>query len=262
MLIQTTNVMTTGPLNRLGTEPSQRNLFLFAGCPALLGTRFNYGRDEEIYGEAEQAEFAYRVISGAVRTHKLLSDGRRQIGAFHFAGDLFGFEAGETHRFTAEAVTDAVALVFRRRTIEDLAAHDLDVARWLWALTARNLDHAHEHMILLGRKTATEKVAAFLLEMDKCMQPSGPIRLPMSRRDIADYLGLTLETVSRIMRQFQRNGTVELSGPQQITLHSRTQLRTIGSEESWHRVRVGTLCAAGETFVRHRPPSALNSIHQ
>ena len=88
--------------------------------------------------------------------------------------------------------------------------------------------------MLLGRKTATEKVAAFLLEMDKCMQPSGPIRLPMPRRDIADYLGLTLETVSRTMCQLQRDGAVALSGARRITLHSRAQLRTIGSEESWH----------------------------
>jgi CRP/FNR family nitrogen fixation transcriptional regulator len=234
MLVQTTNTTTTRPLNRLAAGPSENNLFLFAGCPALPAVRFNYGRDEEIYGEAEQAEFVYRVISGAVRTYKLLSDGRRQIGAFHFAGDLFGFEAGDTHRFTAEAVTDAVVLVFKSRAIEELASRDLDVARWLWVLTARNLDHAQEHMMLLGRKTATEKVAAFLLEMDKCMQPPGSIRLPMSRRDIADYLGLTLETVSRTMCQLQRDGAVALSGARRITLHSRGQLRTIGSEESWH----------------------------
>ena len=125
MLVQTTNTTTTPPLNRLAAGPSEKNLFLLAGCPALPAVRFNYGQDEEIYGEAEQAEFVYRVISGAVRTYKLLSDGRRQIGAFHFAGDLFGFEAGDTHRFTAEAVTDAVVLVFKRRAIEGLASHDL-----------------------------------------------------------------------------------------------------------------------------------------
>ena len=233
MLVQTANTTMTRPLQGFATGPSGQDLCLLSGHPELVGASFNYGHDEEIYGEAEKALSFYKVVSGAVRTHKLLSDGRRQIGAFHFAGDLFGFEAGDVHRFTAEAVTDATVLVFKRRTLERLAARDLDVARWLWALTARNLDHAQEHMMLLGRKTATERVAAFLLEMDECMQPAGSITLPMSRRDIADYLGLTLETVSRTMSQLQSEGAVELSGARQVTLHSRAKLRALGSEESW-----------------------------
>jgi CRP/FNR family nitrogen fixation transcriptional regulator len=204
---------------------------LFADCPELLGAKLSYRRDEEIYGEAEEAEFVYKVMSGAVRTYKLLSDGRRQIGAFLLPGDLFGFESSTTHRLTAEAVADATVLVFKRRTLEHFAMRNIEVARQLWSLAARNLDHAEDHMLLLGRKTAAERVAAFLLEMDGRMQSTGAISLPMTRRDIADYLGMTLETVSRTMSQLQAEGTLELSTARQITVQRRSKLRALGSEE-------------------------------
>jgi len=233
MVAQAEHTTMTRPLQGFATGPYGQDLCLLSGHPALVGTTFNYGHDEEIYGETEKALSFYKVVSGAVRTHKLLSDGRRQIGAFHFEGDLFGFEAGEVHRFTAEAVVEATVLVFKRQTLEQLAARDLNVARWLWALTARNLSHAEEHMMLLGRKTATERVAAFLLEMDECMQPVASITLPMSRRDIADYLGLSVETVSRTISQLQNEGTVELLGKREVTLHSRARLRALRSEEGW-----------------------------
>lgn len=232
-MVQTEHTTMTRPLQGFATGPCSQDLCLLSGHPELVGTSLTYGPDEEIYGETEKAVSFYKVVSGAVRTHKLLSDGRRQIGAFHFEGDLFGFEAGEVHRFTAEAVVEATMLVFKRRTLEQSAARDLDVARWLWALTARNLSHAEEHMMLLGRKTATERVAAFLLEMDECMQPVGSITLPMSRRDIADYLGLSVETVSRTISQLQNEGAVELLGKREVTLHNRAKLRALRSEDSW-----------------------------
>lgn len=88
-------------------------------------------------------------------------------------------------------------------------------------------------MLLLGRKTAAERVAAFLLEMDGRMQSTGAISLPMTRRDIADYLGMTLETVSRTMSQLQADGTVELSTARQIMVQRRSKLRALGSEEAY-----------------------------
>jgi CRP/FNR family transcriptional regulator, nitrogen fixation regulation protein len=207
---------------------------LFADRPELVGTRMSYGRDEEIYGEAEEAEFVYKVVSGAVRTYKLLGDGRRQIGAFHLPGDLFGFESSARHRLSAEAISDSVVLLCKRSTLERLAARDIEVARQLWAITARSLDHAEDHMLLLGRKTAAERVASFLLEMDARMQVSGAINLPMTRRDIADYLGLTLETVSRIVSQLQADGTVALSSARQIRVQKRSKLQELGSELPLH----------------------------
>jgi len=204
-----------------GPGATKARSILFAGCPKLVGVTFRYVRDEEIYGEAEEAKFVYKVVSGAVRGYKLLSDGRRQIGAFHLPGDLFGFESGPTHKLTAEAVVDTIALVFERGTLEYFALRDIEVARQLWSLTARNLDHAVEHMLLLGRKTALERVADFLLEMAARMSPSGAMGLPMTRRDIADYLGLTLETVSRTISRLEAEGVVEVVAARQIKVLKR-----------------------------------------
>ena len=94
---------------------------LFAGCPELIGSPFTYSRDEEIYGESEEAEYVYKIVSGAVRSCKILSDGRRQINGFYLPGDLFGFEQGDMHRLKAEAVVDTKVITFRRRQIERLA---------------------------------------------------------------------------------------------------------------------------------------------
>jgi CRP/FNR family nitrogen fixation transcriptional regulator len=162
-----------------------------------------------------------------------LNDGRRQIGAFHLPGDLFGFESSSTHKVTAEAITGTVLLVFKRGSIEHFASRDIEMARQLWSLTASCLDHAMEQILSLGRKTAAEKVATFLLEMDMRMRPSGGISLPMSRRDIADYLGLTLETVSRTISQLQAEGMVALSSAREIRVQRPPKLRELGSEDSY-----------------------------
>ncbi|OYW52310.1 MAG: transcriptional regulator [Rhizobiales bacterium 17-65-6] len=191
---------------------------LLCGCPELVGTSFSYGREEEIFGEGEDAEFVYKVVHGAVRTCKMLSDGRRQIDAFHLPGDLFGFETAARHRMTAEAVADTTVLLFRRRQIEDTANRDVATARKLWDVTMRTLGHAQEHMILLGRRTALERVAAFLTHMDERLGGSGQVDLAMPRRDIADYLGLTLETVSRALSQLQQDGVLRLDGARKIML--------------------------------------------
>jgi CRP-like cAMP-binding protein len=208
-----------------------RNALLFADCPELIGASMSYGRDEEIYGEGEEAEFVYLVVKGAVRTYKLLSDGRRQIGAFHLEGDLFGFESGSMHRLSAEAISETTVLIFKRRTVEAVASRNLEVARELWALAARSLDHAEQHMLLLGRKTATERVASFLLEMQQRMNGSVSINLPMTRRDIGDYLGLALETVSRALSQLKGEGTVELPDARHIRVQRRSKLQNLADEE-------------------------------
>ena len=107
---------------------------LFITCPKLIGGTFRYARDEEIYGEAGEAKFVYKVVSGAVRSHKLLSDGRRQIGAFHLPGDVFGLESDSAHRLTAEAVVDTQTLIFDRSAVEYFALRDIEAARELWRL--------------------------------------------------------------------------------------------------------------------------------
>ena len=168
----------------------------------------------------------YQVVEGAVRSYKLLSDGRRQIGAFHLVGDIFGLENGSAHRFTAEAIVDTTVRLAKRVSLEHVAEEDATVARDLLDMTTNNLQHAENHMLLLGRKTSLERVAAFLLEMDNRLNAAGVMALPMSRRDIADYLGLTLETVSRALSCLHEKGILGFVGQtqRQIVLLDRPEL--------------------------------------
>ena len=209
--------------------PSSENL-LFPGCLDLSCTKLRYDQDEEVYGEGTEPEFVYKVVSGAVRAQKLLSDGRRQIVAFHLPGDIFGLELSSMRGLSAEAVADTRLLVLERKALEQVAAQNIDVARQLAAHTTRSLDDAQEHILLLGRKMAGERVAAFLLEMDQRMRPAGAMRLPMSRSDIADYLGLTMETVSRAISEFKGRGLVTRFAARKIKVNGRSKLRTIDAQ--------------------------------
>jgi len=210
------------PRDRIAPCPDQFGVI--AAGSGVIATQFSYGKDEEIYGEGETCEYVYQVIRGAVRTYKLLSDGRRQIGAFHLAGDVFGLDSGSAHRLTAEAITDTTVRLVKRRSLEAAAGSNVEVAHNLWTMTASDLRHAEDHMLLLGRKTAMEKVATFLLEMDRRLARTGTMALPMCRRDIGDYLGLTLETVSRALSQLNDQGILVFSTARQIVLRNRQRL--------------------------------------
>jgi CRP/FNR family transcriptional regulator, nitrogen fixation regulation protein len=192
----------------------------------VILSEFKYNKGMEIFGEAEPADYIYQVADGAVRTHKLLSDGRRQIGAFHLPGDIFGLENGVTHRFTAEAIVNTTVRLMKRCSLEHVAETDAMVALDLLNMTTSNLRHAEDHMLLLGRKTSLERVAAFLLEMDPRLTAAGVMALPMCRRDIADYLGLTLETVSRALSHLHGMGILGFLGQtqRQIVLLDRVRL--------------------------------------
>src|SRR5581483_9968586 len=189
----------------------------------LMGATMPFARNAEIYGENEPADYLYKVVSGAVRTYKVLADGRRQIGAFYLPGDVFGLETGDEHAFSAEAVTDAKILVVKRSTLVTLAGRDCEVARQLWTITGRELRRVQDHILLLI-KTAKERVVGFLLEMAGRSPSSNQIELPMSRQDIADYLGLTIETVSRTLTDLENTGAIELPSSRRIVLRNRAAL--------------------------------------
>jgi CRP/FNR family nitrogen fixation transcriptional regulator len=227
MLTQTNSTPVAAHKAPLGRVSTSDQFAAIAGHAGLVASEFSYRKDEEIYGEDEPAEYVYEVMSGAVRTYKLLSDGRRQIGAFHLPGDVFGLETSATHRLAAEAIIDTTVRLVKRRSLEQAAAVDVQVARKLWTMTAGDLRHAEEHMLLLGRKTAMERVATFLLEMDRRLTVAGMLALPMCRRDIGDYLGLTLETVSRTLSQLHSQGVLGFSGARQIVLRNRPRLHTM-----------------------------------
>jgi len=212
------------PAPRTQTAPSIDQFSIIASCSGVIATEFSYRKDEEIYGEGEPSEYVYQVIRGAVRTYKLLNDGRRQIGAFHLPGDVFGLDPGSAHRLTAEAIVDTTVRLVKRRSLEAAAGSNVRVAHNLWTMTAGDLRHAEDHMLLLGRKTAMERVATFLLEMDRRLAKAGMMALPMCRRDIGDYLGLTLETVSRALSQLSDQGILVFSSARQIMLRNRRRL--------------------------------------
>jgi CRP/FNR family transcriptional regulator, nitrogen fixation regulation protein len=190
----------------------------------LMGVRMSYARNVEIYGEGEPAEYLYRVISGAVRICKLLDDGRRQVTAFHLPGEIFGLELGQEHRFSAEAISDSSILVVKRSAVLALAGRDNEVARQLWSLTADALQRVQDHMLVLGCMNAKERVAAFLLQMARRTSDGNELELPMSRQDIADYLGLTIETVSRTITQLENDAAIRLPSSRRIELRNRAAL--------------------------------------
>ena len=194
----------------------------------MMGSQMRFGRNVEIYGEGEPAEYLYKVVSGAVRTYKVLADGRRQIGAFYLPGDIFGLEAGDEHTFSAEAVSDSQVLVIKRSAVMDLAARDSSVAQQLWTVTGRELQRAQDHVMLLI-KSAQERVAGFLVEMAKRAPGASTIQLAMSRQDIADYLGLTIETVSRTLRHLESASTIQFSSSRRIVLRNRSALARLNT---------------------------------
>ena len=189
----------------------------------MMGAPVPYARDSEIYGENEPADYLYKVINGTVRTYKVLNDGRRQIGAFYLAGDMFGLEVGDVHTFSAEAIVDSKVLVIKRSSVIGLAGRDTGVARELWTMTANELQRVQEHILLLI-KTAQERVAGFLLEMAGRSTARDEVNLPMSRQDIADYLGLTIETVSRTLSQLENSAAIAVPSSRRIVLRNRGAL--------------------------------------
>jgi CRP/FNR family nitrogen fixation transcriptional regulator len=192
-----------------------------------VGVRMTYSRDEELFGEGERADFVYRVVSGAVRTYRVLGDGRRQISDFLLPGDMLGLEAGAEHRMGAESIGSSVLMVVRRSSLAALAANDRTVAGQIWAKTVHDLQRAQDHMLLLGRQGACERVCAFLLDLSSRMPPGRDLELPMSRQDIADYLGLTIETVSRTFTQLQGAGWIELPALRRIVLTNRAAIARV-----------------------------------
>src|SRR5215510_4339464 len=202
------------------------NTYALAGVIDLMGASMSFARNAEIYGEQEPTDYFYKVIKGAVRTYKVLIDGRRQIGAFYLPGEIFGLETGEEHVFSAEAIVDAKILVIKRSIVIGLAGRDGDMAHQLWTLTGSELQRAQKHLLLLS-KTASERVASFLLEMADRVESSDEVELPMSRQDIADYLGLTIETVSRMLTRLEKESAIALPTCKRIVLRDRVALRRL-----------------------------------
>lgn len=193
-----------------------------------IGTRLTFARNDEIYSEGDSSGCWYKVVSGTVRVCKLLADGRRHIAEFCLSGDCFGIGNERERIYAAEAVDDVIVMRFRLGVTEQLIDQNPMVARLWRDAMLRNLTSALGRSLLLGRMTAPERVAAFLLEICGRRGRTKSLNLPMSRNDIADYLGLTVETVCRILSTFKRNGIIAVPNAHWIELLDRAALEEIG----------------------------------
>lgn len=192
-----------------------------------VGAVQHFVADREICSEGSNADYFYKVVSGVVRTCKFLSDGRRQIDAFHVAGEIFGFESGSDYRLSAEAVSDCTVIAYRKNKQDLFAGNDALLSRELLSFAMRGMARAQDHSLLLGRRSAVEKVVAFLLDWAEKSADQKTISLAMSRQDIADYLGLTIETVSRTLSQLERDAIIALPSARQIRLRNLDALQDL-----------------------------------
>jgi CRP/FNR family transcriptional regulator, nitrogen fixation regulation protein len=181
----------------------------------------SYHRKSEIVSEDDAADHVHEVISGTICTCRMLERGRRQIAGFYFGGDLFGLERG-SHTLAAQAITDAKVRSVKKQALTALVASDVEVSDHLLSLTARELARKQELLLFLSRGSQ-ERVIYFLLEMAQRISPrEDRIDLPMSRQDIADYLGLTIETVSRMFWDLERRGAIKITGRHEIVLNNQS----------------------------------------
>jgi CRP/FNR family transcriptional regulator, nitrogen fixation regulation protein len=208
------------PLIRKVTEPAS---------PVSAGVAMSFARNAEIFAEGESSGYVYKVISGVVRISNLLPDGRRHISAFHLPGDMFGFETDEVYHASAEAVVPVKVIAYKWQGLVGTGPQSSSVVRELLRRTMMGLRQAQDHLLLLGRKNALERLAAFLLQMDVRTGSNSVLDLAMPRHDIADYLGLTLETVSRMFAELKELGAIKLESARRVHLLDTARLKAMSA---------------------------------
>ncbi len=194
-----------------------------------LGTVQRFSRNETIFNEGDEARYSYRVMSGAVRLCKVLPDGRRQIADFSLAGDFFGLEAPHEYALTAEALCDAVIVRYFKTQLDQLSDERAEIRGALMATLRQSLWAAQHHVIMLGRQTAMERVVSFLMQLNVRAGARGNnvVPLPMGRQDIADYLGLTIETVCRVLSELKSRKLIATPDRRTVTLKNFAALESL-----------------------------------
>jgi CRP/FNR family transcriptional regulator len=201
-----------------------------------LAERIALAPGDVLIREGDPASHVFNISGGSVRVYRLLSDGRRQITGFLFAGDFLGLATGDRYAFSAEAIESGSVCRFRK---PDYRALILTTP----ALEAILLDRAHHElaaaqaqMLLLGRKTAIERVATFLRDLSGVDPmrplPAGRVHLPMTRAEMADYLGLTIETVSRVLTRLKTEGVIRLLSLNQLEIARPKRLEALADGEA------------------------------
>ena len=188
-----------------------------------------------LYFEGEEVEWLYQVTSGVLRLPRLLSDGRRQVIAFGYPGDIVGFPANDLHHTDCEALTDVRLQPFRRSHLES-GEGDPELHCALLQAALREISGMQDHFMMLGRKSATEKLASFLCVLSdrvgEDLDSYRQVTLPMSRSDIADFLGLTTETVSRTFTQLRKSGIIAIDNINKIIIQRPTALQKLAKSEN------------------------------
>lgn len=208
-----------------------RNADPLAAALQNLGSVVKVKRNAAVFSEGDPARHVYKLVSGAIRTCRVLMDGRRQIADFYLPGDFFGLEGQTEHGFTAEAIADAVVISYPRSQLDQLAETRPAVQKLLVSLLCKGLSATQNHLVMLGRQTAHERLAWFLLDIMDRSDDRTDLDLPMSRLDIADFLGLTIETVSRGISQFKRKHLISVAGSHQVSLKNVEALESLASGE-------------------------------
>jgi CRP/FNR family transcriptional regulator, nitrogen fixation regulation protein len=186
-----------------------------------IGLVRSYARKSEIVSEGDPASRVYEVVSGTVCTSRMLNEGHRQIAGFYLSGELVGLESTSKHAVGAQAITDAKVRIIEKRALNALASSDKKVADRLLSLMTRDLGRKEELLLLLHR-TAQDRLIGFIIDIaGRVARKTDRIALPMFRQDIADYLGLTIETVSRTLTEFERRGAIKITRGRSIVLRSQ-----------------------------------------
>jgi CRP-like cAMP-binding protein len=199
---------------------------LTAAALQSIGTVCQFTRNQTIFSDGDDATYSYRVVSGAVRLIKLMADGRRHIAGFQLPGDLFGIEWTGEYGLTAEAVTEVTAIRYSRTHLERLGEERAEIRRQLTDRLRNDLRAAHNHLISLGCQSAKERVASFLLLLARRAgaKDGAAIEMQMGRQDIADYLGLTIETVCRTLSDLKDSRVIEIPSRHQIVVRNFSKL--------------------------------------
>ncbi|MET0529118.1 MAG: helix-turn-helix domain-containing protein [Microvirga sp.] len=195
-----------------------------------------YGKNAVVCSEGQIATHYYRVVAGAVRACTHMRDGRRQIAAFYLPGDVFGIERGAVHRLSAEVTRRGIVATYPRCSLNEptYIARPQVYEMLESALIAMEL--AQRHIVLLSHRDAYERIASFLIDLSDRLRRD-VIELPMPRIDIADHLGLTIETVSRMFAQLERAGLIDLPAPRTAVLRDKAELRRL--QDGRHSQRLG-----------------------
>jgi len=199
-----------------------------------IGAKLRIPRNETIFSRGDSAAYGYKVVSGVVRLCRYMPDGRRHIAQFAFPEDFFSLMEGGPHSFTAEAATDAVLICYPQARLSVLTDQRPGVARCFVAMLSQRLCEVENQLTVLGRKTAKERVASFLLYLvDRVgFDDDDLVGAPMGRHDIADYLGLTNETVCRVLSELRRERVIETPNMRQFFLLNVDALHALAEGEA------------------------------